>query len=233
MRFRPLLSMLALSLGLLPFTSCTDDPSLTSIVISPSAFTTTLAFLPNGQVAPPSEQIWTQYTATGYYTHPGHEAITKDLTNQVTWLSYTPLLVTINSSGVATVAGTAVGFTQIAASLPGFHGDVVSNASTFTVNLPTSISTTDVTSLTISPSDPLVPAGTTQQGFAALGATGTGASLPLTTASTWTSSNPAVATIGAKTGVATIVGSGSSAIVATYTNSDGFQVTATTLLQVE
>lgn len=232
MRFRPQLSMLALSLLMLPFTSCTDDPSLTSIVISPSAYTATIAFLSNGQVAPASEQLWTQYTATGYYTHPGHAAITKDLTNQVTWLSYTPLLVTINSSGVATVAGTAIGFTQIAASMPGFHGDVVSNDSTFTVQLPSSTTTTDVVDLTISPANPTVSAGATE-GFVAVGTTGTAGTEQLTTASTWTSSNPSVATIGAKTGLATTIAAGTSQIVATYTNADGFPVTATTQLTVQ
>lgn len=233
MRFRPLLSMLALGLGMLPFTSCTDDPSLTSIVISPTSYTATLTLLANGSPAPPSEQLWTQYTATGYYTHPGHEAIVKDITKQVTWLSYTPLLVTVSSSGVATVAGNATGFTQITASMSGFHGLVSSNQSTFTVNLPNSVSTSDVTSLSITPANPSVAAGTTQEGFVAIGTTGTGSTESLTTASTWTSSNPSVATIGAKTGLAAIVGPGTSTIVATYSNADGFSVTATTQLTVQ
>jgi trimeric autotransporter adhesin len=232
MRFRPLLSMLALSLGLLPFTSCTDDPSLTSIVISPTSFAATLVLQSNGEPAPASEQLWTEYTATGYYTHPGHEAITKDLTKQVTWLSYTPLLVTINSSGVATVAGTATGNTQITASMQGFHGIVVSNASDFSVSLPNGVTTTDVTSLAITPSNPSVAAGTTE-GFVATGTTGTGSSELLTTSATWISSNPSVATIGAHTGLAATLAAGSTIIVATYTNPDGLAVTATTQLTVQ
>jgi hypothetical protein len=224
--------MLALSLFMLPVTSCTDDPSLTSIVISPSSFTTTLVLLSNGEPAPPSEQLWTQYTATGYYTHPGHAPITKDITDKVTWLSYTPLLVTVSSSGVATVAGGAVGFSQITASMPGFHGDVISNISTFTVDLPNSTATSDIVSLNITPAGPTVAAGTTEA-FVAIGTTGTGSTANLTTAATWTSSNPAVATIGAKTGLASTIAAGTSTIVATYTNADGFQVTASTLLTVQ
>lgn len=124
---RTCLNVLLLVGLLLPLTSCTSSPSLTSIVISPSDFTATLA-----TSGPP---IWTQYTATGYYGHAGHQS-TKNITNQVTWTSYTPMLVIINSSGVATVAGQATGFTQITASAPGFNGDIISNASTFTVTAP-------------------------------------------------------------------------------------------------
>ncbi len=233
MRYRPLLGVLAFGLVMLPLTSCTDDPSLTSIIISPTSFTATLTLLPNGSPAPASEQLWTQYTATGYYTHPDHQPITKDITNQVTWLSYTPLLVTINSSGVATVAGTATGFTQITASMPGFHGIVTSSASTFTVNLPSSITTSDVVSLNILPTNPIVSSLNTNEGFVVIGTTGTGATEDLTTSATWTSSNTAVATIGAKTGLATALSDGTSTIVATYANPDGFQATAYTNLTVQ
>jgi hypothetical protein len=233
MRYRPLLGLLALSLLMMPLTSCINGPSLTSIVISPATFATALVLLPNGEPAPASEQFWTQYTATGYYTHPGHQPTTKDITKQVTWLSYTPLLVTINSSGVATVAGTAIGFSQIAASMPGFHGDVISNASVFTVNPPTNFVTTDVTSLEILPADPTVTTLNTNEGFRVIGTTGTGSTEDLTSASTWISSNTQVATIGARTGLATALSAGSSVIVATYANADGFQVTTTTNLTVQ
>lgn len=70
-------------------------------------------------------------------------------------------------------------------------------------------------------------------GFSVIGTTGTGATEDLATASTWTSSNPGVAMIGLKTGVGTTVGAGTSSIVATYTNPDGFAVTAYTTLTVQ
>jgi len=225
------LGTLFLLCTLAPITSCVSGPSLTSIVISPTAFTTTLAFLPNGQVAP--NQVWTQYTATGYYTHPNHPPITKDLTDQVTWTSYTPLLMTVSDTGVVTVTGDAVGFSQITASMPGFNGLVISNASTFTVNLPTSITTSDVVSIAIQPANPAVKAGHAI-GFSAIATTGTGQTMDVTTEATWTSSNTAVATMNASTpGSGTTVAVGTSAITATFTNSDGLQAVGYALLTVD
>lgn len=225
------LKALVLIAALLPIASC-SSPSLTSITISPATFTTTLVLTASGAPAPPSGQVWTQYTATGSYTHPGHPAMTKDLTNQVTWMSFTPLLVTINSSGVATVAGNGTGFTQIAASMPGFNGDIISNMSTFTVNVPTSGTTSDVTSLAIQPANPTVKAGSKPFGFSVIGTTGTGSTEDLTAACKWSSSTLGVATI-SNTGVATPGTAGTSVIVATYTNSDGLVVTAATTLTVQ
>ena len=228
---RTLLKALMLIGMVLPIASC-SSPSLTSITISPTTFTTTLVLTASGQSAPPSQQFWTKYTATGSYTSPGHPAMTRDITDEVTWLSYTPLLVTINSSGIATVSGQATGFSQIAASMPGFNGDIISNDSTFTVNLPTTITTSDVTSLAISPTTPSLTAAGKTQGFTVIGTTGTGQTENLTTAATWTSSTPLVATI-SNTGLATATGPGTSVIVATYTNSDGTMVTASTILTVQ
>jgi len=224
---RTLLKALMLIGMVLPIASCTS-PSLTSITISPSTFTTTLAVTASGQSAPPSQQMWTQYTATGSYSHPGHPAITKDITDEVTWLSYTPLLVTINSSGIATVSGQATGFSQIAASMPGFNGDIISNASTFTVNSPTNVTTSDVTSLAFTPANPTITLAKTKT----LGLTEN-----LTNSVTWTSSTPLVATIGPSNGSApglvSAINVGTSVIVATYTNSDGTMVTASTILTVQ
>jgi len=216
---------------LLPVASCGNN-GLTTIVISPSAFTTTLALSSSGASLPPSQQMWTQYTALGYYGHAGHQT-TRDITKEVTWTSYTPLLVTISSTGVATVSGQATGYTQITASAPGFNGDIVSNASTFTVDLPSDTTTSDVTSLAIAPSTATLSALGKTEGFVAIGTTGTGSTVNLTTSSTWTSSNTAIATVGAGTGLATGVGAGSSTIVATYTNADGKQVTASAILTVQ
>lgn len=217
---------------LLPLASC-GNTSLTTIVISPTAFTATLALSQNGTALPPGQQLWTQYTATGYYGHAGHQT-TRDLTNEVNWMSYTPLLVTINSSGIAVVSGQATGYTQITASAPGYSGDIISNASTFTVNLPSSTATSDVVSLVIAPIDPSLTAVGKTVGLTAIGTTGTGQTENLTTAVVWTSSTPLVATIGQSTGLATATGAGTSIIVATYTNPvDGLQVTANTTLTVQ
>lgn len=232
MRYRPLLGALLIGALMVPLTSCTNDPSLTAIVINPSAFTTSLVFLPNGQPAPQSQQVWTQYTATGYYTHPGHQPVTKDLTNQVNWISYTPLLVTMSDTGVATVTGWGTGFTQIGATMKGFHGIVLSNFSVFTVS-GSSATTTDIVSITIAPTAPTVTGTGKTQSFIATGTSGTGSLEDVTTSVTWTSSDSSVATIGAKTGLATTTGTGTTFIIATYTNADGLKVTANTSLTVQ
>jgi trimeric autotransporter adhesin len=128
-RFFPGVFLLA---GLLiPLASCSNDPSLTSIVISPSTVSIELA-------ADGSTQGHTQYTAIGYYTHPNHPAITKDLTDQVTWASSDTQVATISNTGLATVTGYVageawIGNTEITASAPGFNGQIVSNAATLTV----------------------------------------------------------------------------------------------------
>jgi hypothetical protein len=232
MRNRSLLGSVLLMGALLPVVSCSTSPSLTSITISPSTYTTTMVLLADGSPAPSSQQLQTYYTATGYYTHPGHPAETKDLTDQVNWFSFTPSLVTVSNTGVATVSGGAVGFTQIQASMPGFNGDIISTPSVFTVNLPANIKTSDVTGLTITPTNPVILVGQSI-GFTAIGNTGNGGSENLTNQSVWTSSSPTVCAINATTGNCATTGAGSSAITATYTNADGIQVTGYTTLSVQ
>jgi hypothetical protein len=222
----------------LSLTSC-NSPSLTSIVISPSAFMTTLVFLPSGAVAPQDEQFWTLYTAIGYYTHPNHVAETRDITSEVTWYSYTPLLVAVNNDattgspiGKAQPTGKAVGVSQITASEAGYGGDIISNTSTFTVSLPTTTTTTDVVSLVVHPTASTSATSSTVD-FTAVGTTGTGAT-PTLTGVSWLSSNPGVAGIDPTTGVATTgTTSGQTTITATYTNSDTIQVTGFTTLTVQ
>jgi Bacterial Ig-like domain (group 2) len=214
-------------------TSCGSTPSLTSIVISPSSFTTTLAFLADGTVAPPADQLPTNYKAIGYYTHPGHPAETRDITDSVTWFSFTPNLVTINSSGVATPAGLAVGFTQIWASAPGYEGDIVSNSSIYTVDLPSSTTGAEVVSISIQQPNPTVSSVNANESFKAIGITGNGDQMDLTSSCAWSSSNTSVATVNSKTGVATAVGAGTSSISATFKNSGGIEATGFTTLTVQ
>jgi len=140
MHSRVFLGAILLAGLVFPLTSCSNDPSLTSIVISPS--TVSIELLPAGSV-----QGHTQYTAIGYYTHPNHTAITKDLTSQVTWASSGTQVATISNTGLATVTGynsvtgeAWIGNTEITASAPGFHGVVVSNTATLTVTATTTSS---------------------------------------------------------------------------------------------
>jgi Bacterial Ig-like domain (group 2) len=218
MRYRSLLGLSALSLLVLPLTSCLSSPALTSIVITPNAYTITLA--PDGYGG-----YWS-YAATGYYTHPGHVARTADITDQVTWTSLAPIMVTISSTGIATPTGLATGTSQITASAPGFHGLVVSNASTFTVQLPTTNTAARITTLS------LVPSQNQEASFAVMGKTADGSTTSVTDHVTWSSSNPQAATIDKNTGAVKVIGAGKTTIAAIYTNADGGMAMGTKVLTV-
>jgi hypothetical protein len=222
MRGRFFLSTLLFAGFLLPLVSCnSSDPSLTSIVISPTTVTVTLA--PNGIA-----QGYSQFTAIGYYTHPNHGAETKDITSEVTWASSGTQVATIvtggTNAGLATATGWVngvawTGVTNITASMPGYNGDIVSNAATFTVT--DSSTTDDVISIVVTPNPYTFTALNASYSFTATGTTQSGVQKPLTTSSVWTSGNTGYVTVGANTGVATAVAAGTTTITAKYTNSDG------------
>ncbi len=222
MRYRSLLGISLLACALVPFTSCTSSPSLTSIVITPSTYTITLATSESG--CGYYGGYWS-YEATGYYTHPGHTAKTEDITDQVTWTSLAPIMVTISSTGVATPTGCATGTSQITASAPGFNGTII-GASTFTVQLPASSDVGRVTQLSIVPSqNQAVP-------FAVTGKTADGGTVDVTDHVTWSSSNPQAATIDENTGAVTMISAGKTTITAIYTNADGGMAMGTKALTV-
>jgi hypothetical protein len=218
MRDRSLLGALLLIGLLAPLSSCTTDPSLTSIAVYPSTETASL-----------SAGLQTQFTAIGSYTHPGHTAETKDITNEVTWKTANPQMVTISSSGLATVTGQVYGNTTVFASAPGFDGDIVGMAN-FIVSPPTANG--GVVAVTIVRSSRIAASPNSTVQFAAIGKTVDGAKVNLTNGLTWTSSGKDVATIDAHTGVATARTSGATAITAVYRNQDGTEVIGTTGLTV-
>jgi uncharacterized protein YjdB len=205
----------------LPLTSCSNSPSLTSIVISPATVTVTLA--PDGY-----QQGTNQYTAIGYYTHPGHPAKTEDITSQVTWTSSSTQVASVNSAGLATATGynpltgeAWTGNTTITASAPGFNGDVVSNQATFNVTACTSCAG-DITKVSVIPATQAVTGLNVPVQFEAIGTTSTGVTVALTALDgvSWVSSDTAVATINSR-GLATTTGAGTASITATFTNLDG------------
>ena len=116
-----------------------------------------------------------------------------------TWTSSNPAVATVNSSGLAT--GASGGSTIISATI-----GPVSSGTMLTVNSST------VSSITLSPWDSSIQAGRTQQ-FIATAKDAGGNPVPGVTL-TWTSSNPAVATVSSG-GLATGVSSGSAIIGAT------------------
>ena len=207
MRDRLLLGALLFVGLVLPMTSCNDSPSLTSIQINPSTVTATAG------------ATW-QFTAIGSYTHPGHAAITKDITDQVTWASSSTQMVTVNSKGSATATGLSIGTTQVSASASGFHGDIVGTANvTVTASVGGSNGGGDITSISVIPATATVSSLNETTQYIAIGKTASGASVDVTNFVTWTSSNVSIASITAS-GLATALGAGSTTITAIVANAD-------------
>jgi hypothetical protein len=205
MRNRSLLGALLVTGVLIPVTSCVNNPSLTSIVVSPSV----MNFGGPG--------LTTQLTAVGYYTRPNHAPITKDITNQVDWKSSTNDCVTVTSTGVITSGQNICSGILITASAQGFHGYI---SGTMIVNVSQTAVSTDVAQVVVTPAFPAPVAVGSLTQFAATGITAGGNQATLTNPVAWSSSNTGVATIDA-TGRATAVAAGSTTITGAYTNPDG------------
>lgn len=191
--------------ALIPLTSCSVNPSLTSITVSPAAVTTSM-----------TSGLYIAFTAIGSYTRPGHAAVTKDITNQVTWTSSWPQFVVVNSAtGIATVTGYGSGTGAINAAAPGFHGDIVGSAA-FTITPPTPAGGVRTLSL--------VPAGKDASGavqFKAIGKTGDGESIDVTSQTSWVSTDNEVATIDKASGLVSTLAPGRTTVTAVYRNPDG------------
>jgi hypothetical protein len=219
MHNRSSLGALLVLAAVIPFTSCSVDPSLTSITITPSSVIALLG--PCG-----TQQVVANFTAMGSYTRPNHAAVTRDITNSVTWFSYDTQLVTVSSGGVASVVtcatpgSTFTSSTLISASAQGFHGLIVGYA-TFNEQEPPTTKTAVVKSLSISrissPSSSLN--GVAQ--FVAVGKTEDGKLVPLSTRAVWSSSNPQAVRVDPASGVARAMTAGKSTLTATYTGPDG------------
>lgn len=195
-----LLALLALLLngcggsGLSTGSSSGSPVILTGIAITPSSETLT-----TGTTA--------RLTATGSYSN----ATTADISTSVTWLSAASGTASVSSAGVVT--GNAAGTTTITASA---SGGTPSASDTITV--------TDATlnGITVAPLTMLVAKGTTTT-FTATGTFSDNSTGNISGAVSWTSSDPAIATINAS-GIATGVNAGSCTITA---SSGGVSNTAT------
>jgi len=106
-----LLLVLALSL-----TDC-NSPELVSIAVTPTAQYFTL-----------SPGLTVQYSAIGTFDQGNHPKTTQDITDEVTWKSNTPGMVTINATGLATTTGQQYGSSIITASMNGFTGLIQATA---------------------------------------------------------------------------------------------------------
>jgi Bacterial Ig-like domain (group 2) len=108
-----------LLVGLALSVSGCNSPTLVSIAITPTA--QYFSWSANGGLT-------TQFTAIGTFDQGNHPKTTQDITDEVTWKSNSPQVATISSTGLVTTTGTAYGGTNITASMNGFTGLIVSNA---------------------------------------------------------------------------------------------------------
>ncbi len=90
--------------------SCGHPQQLVSIAIQPAVETFGSATTP----VIDDSGLNVQLQALGSYIHP---PVTKDITDQVTWASNTPQMVTVSSTGVITATGQACGGTLITATV--------------------------------------------------------------------------------------------------------------------
>jgi uncharacterized protein YjdB len=138
-----------------------------------------------------------QFTATGTYS----DGSSQNLTNSVTWRSLNTSVATVSSTGLASTAGSGSSTIQAASGS-------VTGSTTLTVT-----ATAVLSSITVTPANPSIRRGATQQ-FTAIGSYSDGSTKNLTNSVTWSSSNTSVATISG-TGLARAVGVGTSTIRAT------------------
>lgn len=205
MRHRSLLGVLLLVGLTLPLTSCSVDPALTSITIIPN----TLTFGGAGLTA--------QLTAVGTYTRPNHAAVTKDITDSVTWQSSSAGCVTVTSMGLITSGADICSGIVVTAAAPGFHGDIVGQMTVNTTAPPTGAA---VTGLRVTQSSQFGSVGHTVH-FSVMGVTAEGSLVKLSGQPTWKSTDNQVASVDAASGRVSVSGVGRTTIVATYTNPNG------------
>ncbi len=161
-----------------------------------------------------------QFTATGTYT----DSTTQDLTASVTWSSTNSAVATISNASGTNGLATAVDTGSV--TITAISG-TVSSTTSFTVTAATLVS------ITVTPTDPSIAKGTTQQ-FTATGLYTDGTNQNLTTTVTWSSSSTSTATI-SNVGLASAVNTGSTTITASMSGLSGtstLTVTPATLVSI-
>ena len=104
------LALVLVASAFLTLSSCGRDQQLTSIQIQPITET-----FGNSSTPPSGDAgLQVQLRALGTYIHP---PVTKDITNQVTWNSNTPQMMTVDANGLVTVTGVTCGSTLISATV--------------------------------------------------------------------------------------------------------------------
>jgi hypothetical protein len=221
--------------GIATFTVISTPEPLISLTIVPGTQTLTAA----GQ---PAQFIAIGTTASGATVNLTNVPATIGTATigAATWGSSTLPVATINPlTGLAT-AGTS-GTTVITAIAYNPDGTAVTGTATLTVNI--TAAPEPLVSLAIVPASQQALAINQTAQFIAIGTTSSGTTVNLTNqsatvgaatiaAASWITSNPAVATVNAGTGVATALTAGSAAITAIAKNPDGSVVTGTAVYTV-
>ncbi len=169
---------------------------------SNQATLTSISIAPASQSIAPGTTI--QFVATGVFSNSSKQ----NITSSVTWTSSNATIATISSKGVA-AATLEIGSTTITAASGSIFGI-------------TTLSTSTVASIAVSP-DPISIAPGTMQQFTALGTLQSGDSQNLTAWANWSSSDTSIAFINPAPGLATAApgGSGSAIISAVYAGITG------------
>ncbi len=157
-----------------------------------------------------------QFIATGTYS----DGTSADISAKVLWSSDRTTVATVNSSGLA--SGSGAGATMITAA-----SGAISGSTTLTVTAAV------LQSITVTPSNPSIALGRTQQ-FTATGSYTDGTSADISASVLWSSDRTIVATVNS-TGLATGVGIGAATITATsgaMSGSTTLTVTAATLQSI-
>ena len=163
-----------------------------SFTVTP-ATVVSVAITPTAAVIPGGSRL--QFTATAVFS----DGSTQDITSQVAWTSSNPSAISITASGLAT--GVGPGSAVISASFDGqtyVTGSIQGSSAT-------------VSSITISPANATVFAGTEQQ-FTASATLSDGTTVDMTSQVTWSSSNVSFLSIDAN-GLATAYSTASNAVV--------------------
>lgn len=193
--------------GGVPGTPGSTGPAPGAPVANALAYITVSPVFPAGLI----KGLTQQFSASGYYTN----GTMQDITASVTWNSLSPTIATVDAKGLAT--GTGVGSTYITASLAGVTSTAVSLIVTPAI----------VKTIALTPANPNTAAGLSKQ-FTATGTYTDGSVQDITTTTSWSSSNGAVARINAP-GLALGVSAGTATISASSGFGTGIVTGSTTL----
>ena len=197
-----------LSAGQSTITALSGNVSGSAVLTVTSATLTSLAVGPADTIIPLG--TIEQLTATGTFS----DGSTQDVTNIAKWSSSAPAIASV-TSGTGLVTAKREGTANITATIGS-----VQNTKSVTVNL------ANLVSIVVTPTNPSIANGTDEP-FIATGTFNDGATRDLAYDVTWSSSNPAVAIIGAN-GIAISQGVGTSTITASAGGISGSSTLTTT-----